>query len=196
MSQEVRLRRRVGMWNWIILNRLAAFERRYGYDASYMRELLAIDRRAFWAFVRATRLGAYRRDAPRDVVYAAALTSIIAEDCGPCTQLGVAMALEQGSSPAVLAAIVRGDEAALPEDVALGRRFARAVIEHAPAADELRAEIERRWGKRAVVALAFAVLTSRMYPTVKYALGHGHACQRVVVGGEPVRPYTALEAGA
>lgn len=178
------------MWNWLIRNRLAAFERHYGYDASYMRELLAIDSRAFWAFARATKLGQYRRDAPREVAFAASLTSIIAEDCGPCTQLGVAIALEQGCRPEVIAAIVRGDEAAMPEEVALGRRFARAVIEHAPAADELREEITRRWGKRAVVALAFGVLASRMYPTIKYALGYGHACQRVIVGGETIAPYT------
>jgi hypothetical protein len=25
-----------------------------------------------------------------------------------------------------------------------------------------------------------------MYPTVKYALGHGKACMRVIVGGTPV----------
>jgi len=27
---------------------------------------------------------------------------------------------------------------------------------------------------------------ARIYPTVKYALGHGKACMRVVVGGTPV----------
>src|SRR5689334_5939036 len=126
------------MLTWLIKNRLAAFERRYDYDTSYMRELLAIDRRAFLAFARACKLADYRRDLPRDVAIAAGLTSIIAEDCGPCTQLGVTLALEAGCKPQVIAAIIRGDEAALPDDVALGRRFARAVIEHAPAADELR----------------------------------------------------------
>jgi hypothetical protein len=37
-----------------------------------------------------------------------------------------------------------------------------------------------------LVSLAFAITASRIYPTVKYALGHGKACMRVVVGGTPV----------
>jgi hypothetical protein len=37
-----------------------------------------------------------------------------------------------------------------------------------------------------VVSLAFTILTARMYPTVKYAMGHGKACTRVVVGGAPI----------
>jgi hypothetical protein len=36
------------------------------------------------------------------------------------------------------------------------------------------------------VSLAFAITAARIYPTVKYALGHGKACMRVVVGGTPV----------
>ena len=34
--------------------------------------------------------------------------------------------------------------------------------------------------------MAFAITAARIYPTVKYALGHGKACMRVVVGGTPV----------
>ena len=44
----------------------------------------------------------------------------------------------------------------------------------------------KRCGRRALVSLAFAIYTARMYPTIKYALGHGKACTRVVVGGTPV----------
>ena len=36
------------------------------------------------------------------------------------------------------------------------------------------------------MSLAFAITAARIYPTVKYALGHGKACMRVVVGGKPV----------
>jgi hypothetical protein len=44
----------------------------------------------------------------------------------------------------------------------------------------------KRWGRRALVSLALAITAARIYPTVKYALGHGKACMRVVVGGTPV----------
>ena len=51
-------------------------------------------------------------------------------------------------------------------------------------ADPLREEIIRRWGRKGLVALSLALTTARMYPTLKYALGHGKACSRVEVAGE------------
>ena len=56
----------------------------------------------------------------------------------------------------------------------------------AAAADEYRDAIGKRWGKTALVSVAFAITAARIYPTVKYAFGHGKACMRVVVGGTPV----------
>jgi NADPH:quinone reductase-like Zn-dependent oxidoreductase len=104
------------MMTWLIKNRIAAFERQFGYDASYLRELLAIDPRAFWAFAKVQKMK-YRRDVPRDVYYAASITAAMAEDCGPCTQLVVGMALGEGSTQTVIGNIVAGDLVALPDDV-------------------------------------------------------------------------------
>ncbi len=75
---------------------------------------------------------------------------------------------------------------AMPPDVALACKFTRATLAHDAAADEYREEIVKLWGRRALVSLAFAITAARLYPTVKYALGHGKACMRVVVGGRPV----------
>jgi hypothetical protein len=182
------------MLTWLIKNRIAAFERQFGYDASYLRELLAVDPKAFWAFAKVQKMGHYRKGVPRDVHYAASITAVMAEDCGPCTQLGVGMALSEGATQTVIANIVAGDVMALPDDVALGVKFAHAVLAHSVEADELRAEIERRWGKRATVALAFAITASRLYPTVKYALGYGKACTRVTVGDQHVVPRRGMVA--
>ena len=66
----------------------------------------------------------------------------------------------------------------MPEDVALAWEFTRATLAHDPSADDYRGEIVRRWGPRAVVTLAFAITTARMYPTVRYAMGHGQICSR------------------
>ena len=63
--------------------------------------------------------------------------------------------------------------------------FARASLAHGPA-DEERARIVRRFGARGLAAIAFALAAARVYPTVKYALGHGRACQRIAVAGELV----------
>jgi hypothetical protein len=174
------------MLKWLMRRQIDAFERSYGYDASYVREILAADTGAFLKLARVNGLGRYRKDIPRDVLYAAKLAGTLAEDCGPCTQLVVAMAEREGVAADVLRAILAGDERALSSEVALGLRFAKAVLSHDPAADALRAAVVKRWGARALVSLAFAVTAARIYPTVKYALGHGQACRRVVVDGAPV----------
>ncbi len=72
----------------------------------------------------------------------------------------------------------------MPYEVALAVRFAEAILQRAPEADDLREEVVRQFGKRGLIALAFAILAARMYPTLKYALGHGHACTRLTIGGE------------
>src|SRR5262245_52810858 len=93
------------MLRWFIRRRLAAFERTFAYDLGYARQILDADTGAMLALARTQGLGRYRRDVPLDVYYAAKLTSVLAEDCGPCTQLVVAMGLRDGASRAALAAV-------------------------------------------------------------------------------------------
>ena len=67
----------------------------------------------------------------------------------------------------------------------LGYAFARAVLARENA-DELRAAIVKRWGPRAVVSIAYGLIAAESYPTFKYATGHGRACTRLQVGGNPL----------
>jgi hypothetical protein len=109
---------------------------------------------------------------------------VLSEDCGPCTQIGVDMAAAGGVRPHVLRAILAGNEADMGEAAALAWRFARAGLARDMATcDPLRDEIVRRWGQKALVAIGLSLVASRMYPTLKYALGHGKACSKVTVAG-------------
>lgn len=182
------------MLKWLIRRHIDAFDRTFGYDSSYVRELLDIDLGAFLKFAKVAGLASYRKDIPAGARYAASVVGTAAEDCGPCTQLVTTMAEREGVKPDVLRAVLEGDESAMPPDVALAYRFARATLAHDPEADEFREEVVRKWGKRGLVSLAFAITASRLFPTMKYALGHGRACVRVKVGGAVVdvaRPQVA-----
>ena len=175
------------MLKWLIRWRISAFEADLGYDASYLRDLLDRDVGAFLRFARVSGLSDYRKDVPAAACYAAKITGALREDCGPCTQLLVTMALRDGVAEETLRAVLTGDEQRMGEDARLGFAFARATLDHAPEADALRHEVERRWGPRAIISLAFAVVSSRRFHTRKYELGHGRACQRVLVSNEPVQ---------
>ena len=166
------------------------FETQWGYDASYMRQVLSASPASLLKFSFVTGV-VDRKAAPAEALVAAGLAATLAEDCGPCTQIGVDMAAAGGVRPEVLRAILAGDEPAMGEAAALAWRFARASLARdMDAADPLRDEIVRRWGEKGLVAISMSLMTGRMYPTLKYALGHGKACSKVVVAGvaAPVAP--------
>lgn len=172
------------MLKWLIKRQLRAFETTYNYDMTYARELLDTDPVAFRKFAKVMGIAHYRKDVPQSVWAAAKLVGTMAEDCGPCTQLVTTMSERAGVPPTVLQAILERDLEAMPEDVALGFRFAEASLAHDPEADELREQVVARWGKRGLISLAFALTSARLFPTLKYAVGEGKACSRVNIGGK------------
>jgi hypothetical protein len=171
------------MLRWFFHRQIKAFERTWNYDAAYLHELADVDPRALATFGKVQTLSKYRKDIPLAPYCAAGITAVMAEDCGPCTQLGIEMAERGGVDPAILRAVVAKDYQRMPFEVALAVRFTEATLHHAPQADDLREEVVRQWGKRGLLSLSFAMLAARMYPTLKYALGHGKSCTRLTIGG-------------
>jgi len=168
----------------LLIRQLGALERRWNYDASYLRHVIQVRPFSALKFSLGTQ-AMNRADAPAEALAAAGLVGTLAEDCGPCAQIGVDMAVASGVAPSVLRAILAGDEAAMGESATLAWRFCRASLARdMEAADPLRDEIVRRWGDRGLVAIGLTLTAARMYPTLKYALGHGRSCSRVTVAGE------------
>ena len=174
------------MLKYLFHRQIRGFEKQWGYDAGYMHELL--DEAGPWVFLQFSMVSAlaHARGAPAEAAAAVGVVATMTEDCGPCTQIGVDLAAAHGVSPAVLRAILAGDLEAMGETAALGYVFAQAVLERRmQEMDDLREEIAARWGRKAVTALGLVLAASRMFPALKYATGHGHTCQRVLVAGQP-----------
>lgn len=181
------------MLSWFIRRKIDAFEQEFSYDMSYARELLDTRLEAMLAFHRVTALRDYRDALPKDAWYAAKLVATRREDCGPCLQLIATMAERDGQSPEMIAAIVSGRLDSLEEPVRLSVELTRAILDRDPRAHALREEFVDRYGRRGLITLAFAIVSSRFYPTLKVALGYGHACSVVQVDGAPVlTPREAL----
>ena len=168
----------------ILARSLRRFEKQWNYDAAYQHELLELNPMSFLKFGFGTQ-AADRKAAPTELLLAAGLYAVMQEDCGPCTQIGVDMARAGGVPDTLIRAILAGDEKAMGETAALGYRFARAALAHSLEADAYRDEITHRWGRKAVAALGLTLVASRTYPTLKYAMGYGKACSRILVDGEP-----------
>jgi hypothetical protein len=174
------------VFKWLARKQLDAFERKWQYDTGYVREILDEAGLAAAMPLQALQKLKYRGGVPLTAYYGAALTAGRLADCGPCLQLGVSMAREEGLADNVIRALLRRDLAALPPEALLGLELAEATIARDGSGEDARNEILRRWGRRGLTALAYAIVAAQAYPTFKYAIGHGHACVRVRVGEDTV----------
>ncbi|MEQ8301516.1 MAG: hypothetical protein RH945_13325 [Hyphomonas sp.] len=174
------------MIRWILNRQARAFGQRYEYDTAYMHDVINTSPKAglrMAAFPYAT--GFRGPPVAGEIMAGAMLASTLDGDCGPCAQLVVNMVTQAGGNPAKLRLCTEGRDAEAG-DVGLGFRFAKAAISGDPVVDDLRDEIEARFGKEAVVAVSFAAATGRWYPVFKRGLGHGAACTQLQIGDVPV----------
>lgn len=69
------------MLKWFLRRWIDKFERTWNYDASYMREMLEADPRALMTFSKVQGIADYRKDVPLPAYCAAAIVSVMTEDC-------------------------------------------------------------------------------------------------------------------
>jgi hypothetical protein len=174
------------MRSWIARRVLRATSKRYGYDTSYLEMMLKESPSAFFKFASVMKAAAHREVVPVEAHFAAKLVGALAEDCGPCTQLVVDMALEAGMPKDQIEAVLRRDLRLMNNTTILGFRFADAVARRSDDDDEHRDGIRGRWGDKGVIDLTLALQMGRMFPMVKSGLGYAKACRRVTVGGHNV----------
>lgn len=167
------------MIKWLLRRAAHAFGRTHDYDVSYMLHVIDTSAGAGTRLSAFPLISQYRGPKAAAQVWAGAIfASTLEGDCGPCAQLVVDMAAKAGVDPAALKHCFEGDPN-LAGDVGLGFRFAMAAIRGDLEIDDLHAQIEQKYGRRAVIAAAFAAGSGRFYPVFKRGLGYGHACQQL-----------------
>ena len=174
------------MRNWIARRTLRVFATRYGYDVSYLLMLLNESPSAFFKFAPLMKASAHREVVPVEASFAAKIAGALAEDCGPCTQLVVDMALEAGMAKGEIEAVLRRDPHAMSDTTRLAFRFADAVVRRTAEEDEFRDAVRAQWGPKGVIDLTMALQMGRMYPMIKAGLGFARECRRVTVDGHDV----------
>jgi alkylhydroperoxidase family enzyme len=174
------------MRSWIARRMLRATNKGYGYDTSYLEMMLKESPSAFFKFAAVAKASAHREVVPVDASFTAKLVGALAEDCGPCTQLCVDMALEAGMPKDQIEAVLRQDPRAMNSATVLAFRFADAVVRRSADDDEFRDAIRAQWGEKGVIDLTLALQMGRMFPMVKAGLGYAKECRRVTVDGHDV----------
>lgn len=169
------------MITWISNRLIDKGEKQIGQSAEFMRDILKSSRAGFWKFALFMPLSRHRRHAPKELWHLAHIGADMAEDCGPCTQIAVDMASDDGVSPQILRAAVAGRLEELAPFEALAFSFGKAVSACDPAAEEMRVKLEEAIGPKAMADLALSIATARVFPALKRALGHATACHLVQV---------------
>jgi hypothetical protein len=165
---------------------LRAASKRYGYDTSYLEMMLKQSPSAFFKFASVMKASSHREVVPVDASFAAKIVGALAEDCGPCTQLCVDMALEAGMPKDQIKAVLCRDPRAMNSETILGFRFADAVARRSAEDDEFRDLIRARWGEKGIIDLTLALQMGRMFPMVKAGLGYAKECRQVSVDGQNI----------
>jgi hypothetical protein len=174
------------MRKFIARRMLRGFSKRYSYDTSYAEAMLNDAPAAFFKLAPLMKASDHREVVPVETSFAAKLTGVLAEDCGPCTQLCVDMALEAGMARDQIEAVLRRDLKAMSPNVALGFQFADAIVRRSMDDDVYRDAVRARWGEKGVIDLAMGLQMGRLFPMMKLALGYAKECRRVSVAGHQV----------
>lgn len=176
------------MIRYLFNKMLLSTKQRYDYDVRYMQDILQASPSAFLKLMGFQTMSSHSGNLPPEPLYAARLRAIIWDDCGPCTQLVVNLALEEGVNPEIVRAIIDRDLGKLPKDIALVVQFTELVLAHDPEADDLREQILALWGQQGLITIAYCISSYRVYPALKYALGYGKTCSRVTVNEKTLVP--------
>ena len=164
----------------ILKRQVAGFGNRYGYDASYLHELVDTDCTGAVKLLLVGPFTRHRFGLPAAPYFAAKIIATRRADCGACLKLAIDMAVEAGVPLAAIRQLLLGSGEEAPPDMRLAARYADAVLDNDPALPAAIAACTRRWGKRGLAGLAAAVTAGQLYPVFKRGLGHGTSCTPVM----------------
>lgn len=171
----------------VILKKIEQQEQQMGSSLEYMKHILRVAPGAFMKFMRFMPLAAYRKELPPEAYTVARLVATQSEDCGTCVQIVVNIARQSGVAAGIIRAVVHHQPEQLSEELQDVYHFARAVAQAESTEmppdeiDALREKLRRRWGEAALVELALAVATAKVFPTTKRVLGYAKSCSLVQI---------------
>ena len=167
-----------------------ASEKKFGEKLDYLRDIASASPAAFYKLALFLAFAKHRKAAPLDAYYLASIGALLSEDCGPCLQIAVNQALAAGVTPSVISSAVAGG-ASLDADRKLYLDYGRAVSANVAEAEELRLRLAEKLSPKAMVDLAIAIATARLFPALKRGLGHAKSCSLVEIKVPGLAPKTA-----
>jgi alkylhydroperoxidase family enzyme len=162
-------------------------ERQLRVPADYLRQLGDTSSSGFLKFLMILPAAAHRHRSAPALVHAVRIAATQSEDCGPCVQIAVNAAIDEGVEPDTIRAILHRNYDQMPKEVALVLTFAEGVLAKDGSEEKARDEIARELGQAVVTELSLAIATARVFPSLKRGLGFARSCASVKVEVESRR---------
>lgn len=173
------------MLNRWVENKIKGLERLTGQSADYLRDIYRGSKPAFFKYLMFQQgIGAHHSAAPADALAVAAIAVMRHQDCGPCMQITMTFAEMEQVDVTILQAAFERDLDALPAPLGTVYLYAEAVARSDWKSADYEPLVREHYGDAAMIDFALRIASSAVYPTLKRALGHGHACTSVTIGGK------------
>lgn len=153
-----------------------AAERKLRVPADYLGRMGETSFSGFLKFLLVLPVTGHHRSTTRLMAHAARIVASQHEDCGPCVQIAVNTARDDGMSADLVRAVLARREVELSPDVLLAVGFADGVLAADGSEAPFRTRIEEQFGAAAVTELSLAIATSRLFPTIKRGMGFATSC--------------------
>lgn len=162
--------------NGVAMKFIDDFEAHYNYDCTYLRRLAEMAPEAFDTFVGFMPMGKVGASLSPDMLWTAKIAAMLTEDCGACVQLNIDMALEAGVEGELIKKIIENPEG-LDEDLRVIHKFSQAVARNYDDHHKWQQAAAQILSPLQLGELAVAISSTKIYPTIKRALGEFKSCQ-------------------
>ena len=168
------------MLNKIIDHVITREEHKLGTRLDYLRDIAGESESAFFKFALALPFARHRQVLPKTAYHLAIIVTTQTEDCGECLQMAVQAALREEVPSHYLRAALDHNFHLLPDALHEVCEFAESVAQGSNHPEHHDA-IRDRYGAKGLVELGFVIAGSRLFPTLKRALGRATACSSAAV---------------
>lgn len=168
------------MLRWFLRRKLDAEKKKLGESMDYLRHIVDVSPACFMRFASIMPFANSRTTLPKEAWYVAQIVTLQHEDCGPCLQITLNLARQQGVSAELIRATLDGHCENIHSELADVYAFSKSVISGHDDAG-LRDKLRVRFGDRGLIELAYAIASARIPPTVKRVLGFAKNCSAVEI---------------
>jgi hypothetical protein len=163
------------------LEMIEGFKTHYGYDTSYMEEMLSVSPASYEVFEGFLPMATFAKATPVDVINVVRITAIKNEDCGTCVQLYVDLAIEAGLGKDVAKEIIFNEGKDLSSELKLVYDFTLAVSNNEVIDSSLFEQMNKAYSREIMMEISLAIAATKVFPAIKRTLNYMKSCSVVQI---------------